>query len=113
MSAYRTNATPSSPGDWLWMEILQRGPMVLTEQEWKDVERLLPEPGRVAFRHLVDSLKRQTAWIVERTAAMRDEAERMALLGETMRRAGLRSYTDEKGRIFVAADPSGGVSDGR
>lgn len=93
------------PGeDFLWNEVLRMGPMGLSKL---DVQRLSGEmkPGPATILHrLFDQIEHQSKWVVERTQAMRDEAERIALIGQTMKRAGLRSYTDEHGRIFVAGD---------
>ncbi len=55
------------------------------------------------LKHILDDLRHDKEWVRDRIRAMRDEAERIALIGDTMKRAGLRSYTDEKGRIFVAS----------
>ncbi len=87
----------------IWEEVARKGPMGLTRLHW---ESLLPDLPQGAARKILamflEGLEEQSRWIDKRTAAMRDEAEHIALVGTTMKRAGLRSYTDEKGRIFVA-----------
>jgi hypothetical protein len=65
-------------------------------EDKREAERLV--------KTLVAMLREEKTWLGEQRAYMRDEAERIALIGQTMKRAGLRSYTDEKGRIFVAGD---------
>ena len=95
---------PFEPAESLWLDLLRRGPMGLTQYDFAALERHLPEVGRVILRNFMQSLERQSKWIVERTAAMRDESERIALIGQTMKRAGLRSYTDKDGAIFIASD---------
>jgi hypothetical protein len=60
------------------------------------------EEASALLTFLLDGLARDKKWIAERAAAMRDEAERIAIIGQTMQRAGLRSYTDKDGAIFVA-----------
>ncbi len=104
-SPYRTSGEQPHAGAWLlWEDLAKRGPMCLAGYELRQLEQSLPEIGRLILRKFLGDLERQSRWIVERTTAMRDESERIALIGQTMKRAGLRSYTDEKGRIFVAGD---------
>jgi len=106
VSPYReAGARPHESTAFLWEELARRGPMGLTHYDMRALQEHLPPMGRAIFKYFVESLERQSTWIVERTAAMRDEAERIALIGQTMKRAGLRSYTDKDGAIFVAGDP--------
>ena len=92
-----------------WRSLLDRGPTCLLKEDWSHLETRLKfsDTDKAIFRRMLDRMDSQTKWIVERTEAMRNEAERMKMLGETMRRAGLRSYTDEHGCIFVAAKGDG------
>lgn len=87
-----------------WEQVLKDGPLALTKQDWRAIEEKLDPSSQRILRHLIEGIEQQTKWVTERMAAMRDEAERVELLGKTMRRAGLRSYTDEKGRVFIAAE---------
>ncbi len=102
---YRQSGEQPHPGAMmLWEDLAKRGPMGLAGYDLRHLEQSLPDIGRAVLRSFLGSLERQSKWIVERTAAMRDESERIALIGQTMRRAGLRSYTDKDGAIFVAED---------
>ncbi len=90
-----------------WRAMLEKGPTCLLKEDWSRIELKLDEldeTTRAVFKALLADMDRQTRWILERTKSMRDEAEHIALIGETVKRAGLRSYTDEKGRIYVASD---------
>jgi hypothetical protein len=58
---------------------------------------------RAFFGHV----KEQTEWIVKAREELVSEAARVRELGESMRKAGLRSYTDKEGRIYVAGPPEG------
>lgn len=87
-----------------WRRVIEWGPMGLTNHDWLEVERHLPEAGRVILKRFLSQLAEQSRWIVEREEAMRGEADRIEQIGKTMKRAGLRSYTDKDGRIFVADD---------
>jgi hypothetical protein len=86
-----------------WDEVIKRGPLGLTSHDWDALFPHFDPMTKQVFRRFYTSLSDQSKWILERTEAMRDDAERIALLGKTMRAAGLRSYTDEKGRIYVAS----------
>lgn len=88
--------------DDAWRGVLQRGPAGLLEAKWDLLQFKVPPETVPLLRIWLQDVVRQTEWIVKRTKSMRDEAERVELLGKTMRAAGLRSYTDDKGRIFVA-----------
>lgn len=86
-----------------WCNLFRMGASALTEEL---AGRLLPNLDantRALVKALLDQVAHDKKWIIERTHAMRAEAEHVATIGETMRRAGLRSYTDERGRIFVSA----------
>lgn len=89
-----------------WKQILSTGPTCLVKQDWQAFEHRvkLDDLSRVAFRHLLEGLDNQTRWIVERTKSIREEGERMVHIGQMLKRAGLKSYTDKDGNIFVAAD---------
>lgn len=91
----------------IWWGSLRGGPMALTEEMLARVEPELSPGGRAILKHVIQSFRDDHKWIEERTRAMRDEAERIEQIGKTMARAGLRSYTDEKGRIFVSAERIG------
>jgi hypothetical protein len=78
--------------------------MGLSRFDFRVFAPYLKDSHRLVLQRLFEALNDQSEWVVKRTAAMRDEAERIALIGQTMKRAGLRSYTDEHGRIFVAGD---------
>lgn len=85
-----------------WDEVVRNGPMGLTRHDWSTIDHKLDDVSRAVLGRFLASIEKQTKWVEEQRRAMRDEAARIALVGETMRKAGLRSYTDEKGRIFVA-----------
>lgn len=88
-----------------WREyITGKGVLGMSEADWMRVEPDVSKETRAIIRHVMAGLKRQTEWVQERQHETRGEADRILAIGETMRRAGLRSYTDEKGRIFVAGD---------
>jgi hypothetical protein len=87
-----------------WEEVIRNGPMGLTRCDWSTIDYKLDEPGRQVLRRFLESLEDQTKWVTEQTALLRSEAERVRMMGVIMHKAGLRSYTDEKGRIYVAAE---------
>lgn len=97
--------TPTDYGArMMWEGVCRTGVMGLTRQDWARLAPDLSPIARAVLRSFLEQLEGQSRWVAERTAATRDEADRIVLIGQTMRRAGLRSYTDEKGRIFVAGD---------
>lgn len=73
---------------------------------WWDCGRTLLERGDEAtfqaMLAIVSSLDERARDIKEQEQKARSEVEHVARVGETLQRAGLRSYTDKEGRIFVS-----------
>lgn len=106
--AYRTVTQPDDPiGRGYWEGVFRDGPMCLTRHAWGRIKDHLPSDARQVFDALIDSVERQAKWVAEFGDATNLELERVSRLGLVMQRAGLRSYTDDKGRIYVAADTKG------
>lgn len=89
-----------------WRGLYRHGATGLTDELIARFEPELSPAGRAALRAFAEQARHDHKWIEDQRAYMRDEAERIGVIGETMRRAGLRSYTDKEGRIFVADDRS-------
>lgn len=92
---------------WFWEEVLKHGPMGLTRHDWATVESKLDEAGRRVLRRLLQQVEEQAKWCVEREAELRGEQAHITKIGQTLALAGLRSYTDKEGRIFVASQRHG------
>ncbi len=67
------------------------------EENKSDVEGFL--------RTLIDAMDRDKAWIAAQRRLLAEEGERIQAIGLRMRAAGLRSYTDPAGAIYVAHEP--------
>lgn len=85
-----------------WMELM-RGPTGLIEADWNHAKWMLPnDTARAVMGRLVDQIVRQTKWIAEAREELVGETARVRDIGIVMQKAGLRSYTDKEGRIYVA-----------
>lgn len=82
----------------------KEGPAALLKYDWRRVEHRLPDEDRVVLRGFLEAICKQTEWIVEDQTTREKELAHIAAIGTVMKRAGLRSYTDKDGRIFVAED---------
>lgn len=87
-----------------WEEVLRNGVMGLTRCDLSSIDHKLDQTSREVLRRILESLEDQTRWVDEQTQLLRSESERVRMMGVIMHKAGLRSYTDEKGRIYVAAE---------
>lgn len=92
--------------DWrvrhFWDAMLKDGPMCLTKQNWQMLESKLGERDRVILKHLIESVEDEAKWIVKAREGLVSETARVRDIGIVMAKAGLRSYTDKEGRIYVA-----------
>lgn len=95
------------PVQHFWERVVHDGPMGLTRQHWRTIDRDMSEYGRAVLKHFVESVERQAKWVVEARAAIESEAQRIATVGKMMRIAGLHSYVDKEGRVYTATpEPS-------
>jgi hypothetical protein len=85
-----------------WDALFHRGHMSLTRSQFDYIFPNLSERAQVILRDTLDDLERQTKWIAEARAELVGETARIREIGIVMAKAGLRSYTDKEGRIYVA-----------
>lgn len=90
-----------------WDHVFHEGPAALTKTILGPALVALKEPDRQIVKLLVEHVCDQTKWIAQASAELVSETARIRDIGITMQRAGLRSYTDKEGRIYVAPDKSG------
>lgn len=89
----------------MWRDVITSGVMGLTRWDWRALAPELSEPGQLILKRFLEQLESQSRWVQERTDATRNEGDRIERIGLMMKRGGLRSYTDEAGRVFVAGEP--------
>lgn len=86
--------------DW-WPGILD-GPLCLTKVLWGEIRDNLDPKTRVMFDALIRQLDDEAKFIDERHKAMTAEFDRMQVVGDAMRRAGITEYQDKDGRKWRA-----------
>lgn len=89
----------------LWEEVARRGPMGLSRLELQQLAYTLPDGPRQIVERIFETVEAQTRWIVEAREELIGETARVRDIGLVMAKAGLRSYTDKDGRIYVASEP--------
>ena len=87
-----------------WHAVFREGPTALLDTLLDHIEPEMSEPTRTILKRWVEGWRDQVRWIDQARQDLVGEAARIRELGEAMRRAGLRSYTDKEGRIYVAPD---------
>ncbi len=92
------------PVDHRWQNVARDGVMCLTRHNWEALEPLMTPVGRVLLKTFLESLEQQSEWIATARQELAGELARASEIGKMMQRAGLRSYTDKSGCIFVAAE---------
>lgn len=85
---------------WRW--VFREGPCALLDTLLDGIEPKLDAPTREVVRVFVAHVREQSAWIVKAREDLIGEVARVREIGEVMKRAGLRSYTDKEGRIYVS-----------
>ncbi len=88
----------------MWYGLLRDGPTALLDTTLDQLMPGLSDVDRAILRRLLDGLRDQTKWIAEARQNLVGEAARVRELGASMKLAGLRSYTDKDGRIYVIAE---------
>lgn len=66
------------------------------------VDRVLVQIGALEGSSIHSALSSELEWIESRRQELENEKARILDVGRTMQLAGLRSYTDKEGRIYVA-----------
>jgi hypothetical protein len=87
---------------YLWEEAVRRGPMGLTRLELQQLAYTLPDGPRQIVMRIFETVEAQTVWIVEARKELVSETARVRDIGIVVQKAGLRSYTDKEGRVYVA-----------
>ncbi len=95
------------PVDHRWQNVARDGVMCLTRHNWEALEPTLTPVGRALLKAFLESLEEQSGWIATAREELAGELARATEIGKMMRLAGLRSYTDKSGCVFVAAESRG------
>lgn len=94
-----------------WDYIFREGPTALTEAILDRALSSMKGTDREVVKVLVEHVCDQTKWIDRASRELVSETARIRDIGIVMRKAGLRSYTDKEGRIFVSSPSGGGGSE--